>query len=215
MKPITEYQDYRRFMQDFYEEKKKSGFTWREFSKEAGFASPSYLKLVCEGKSSLSRVGLPRVANAMGLTGFERTYFEKMVEFGNATNDEKKKAAFAELTRIAKEQKARVIDADTFAYYESAVNSIVRELAPLMPGALPNEMAKRIKHLYTAQQVRDSLAMLTRAKFLEEKAPRYHNILTLDRRKIFWGHLAFLAHFLPSPPNDDFVTFAIIACTCL
>ena len=168
MKPITEYQDYRRFMQDFYEEKKKSGFTWREFSKEAGFASPSYLKLVCEGKSSLSRVGLPRVANAMGLTGFERTYFEKMVEFGNATNDEKRKAAFKELTRIAKEQKARVIDADTFAYYESAINSIVRELAPLMPGALPNEIAKRIRHLYTAQQVRDSLAMLTRAKFLEE-----------------------------------------------
>jgi uncharacterized protein (TIGR02147 family) len=168
MKPITEYQDYRRYMQDFYEEKKKSGFTWREFSKGAGFASPSYLKLVCEGKSSLSRVGLPRVANAMGLAGYERTYFEKMVEFGNATNDEKKKAAFAELSRIAKEQKARVIDSDIFAYYESAINSIVRELAPLMPGALPNEMAKRIKHLYTAQQVRDSLAMLTRAKFLEE-----------------------------------------------
>ena len=86
MKPITEYQDYRRYMRDFYEEKKKSGFTWREFSKGAGFASPSYLKLVSEGKSTLSRVGLPRVANAMGLSGFERTYFEKMVEFGNATN---------------------------------------------------------------------------------------------------------------------------------
>ena len=168
MKPITEYQDYRRYMHDFYEEQKMSGFTWREFSKDAGFASPSYLKLVCEGKSSLSRVGLPRVADAMKLSGFERTYFEKMVEFGNATNDEKRKAAFKELTRIAKEQKARVIDADTFAYYESAINSIVRELAPLMPGALPNEIAKRIRHLYTAQQVRDSLAMLTRANFLEE-----------------------------------------------
>ena len=168
MKPITEYQDYRRYMRDFYEEKKKSGFTWREFSKTAGFASPSYLKLVSEGKSSLSRVGLPRVAGAMGLTGYELTYFEKMVEFGNAKNDAKKKAAFTELTRIAKEQKARVIDSDTFAYYDSAINSIVRELAPLMPGALPNEMAKRIKHIYTAHQVRDSLAMLTRAKFLEE-----------------------------------------------
>ena len=96
MKPITEYQDYRRYMQDFYEERKKSGFTWREFSKDAGFASPSYLKLVCEGKTSLSRVGLPRVAAAMKLTGFELTYFEKMVEFGNAANDEKKKAAFAD-----------------------------------------------------------------------------------------------------------------------
>ena len=168
MKTITDYQDYRRYMQDYYEDRKKSGFTWREFSKGAGFASPSYLKLVCEGKSSLSRVGVPRVARAMDLSGYELTYFEKMVEFGNATNDEKKKAAFAELTRIAKEQKARVIDADTFAYYESAVNSIVRELAPLMPGALPKDMAKKIKHLFTAQQVRDSLELLTKAKFLEE-----------------------------------------------
>jgi uncharacterized protein (TIGR02147 family) len=168
MKPITEYQDYRLYMRDFYEERKKSGFTWRDFSKSAGFASPSYLKLVCEGKSSLSRVGLPRVANAMDLSGYEFTYFEKMVEFGNATNDEKKKAAFTELTRIAKEQKARVIDADTFAYYESAINSIVRELAPLMPGALPKDMAKKIKHIFTAQQVRDSLELLTKAKFLEE-----------------------------------------------
>ena len=168
MKPITEYQDYRLYMRDFYEERKKSGFTWRDFSKNAGFASPSYLKLVCEGKSSLSRVGLPRVANAMNLSGYELTYFEKMVEFGNATNDEKKKAAFAELARIAKEQKARVIDADTFAYYESAINSIVRELAPLMPGALPKDIAKKIKHIFTAQQVRDSLELLTKAKFLEE-----------------------------------------------
>ena len=170
MKPITEYQDYRRYMQDFYEEQKKSGFTWREFSKDAGFASPSYLKLVCEGKSSLSRVGVPRVAAAMKLSGFELAYFEKMVEFGNATNDEKKKAAFADLNRIAKEQHARVIDADTFAYYESAVNSIVRELAPLMPGALPLEIAKKIKHAFTAQQVRDSLALLTKANFLKETA---------------------------------------------
>lgn len=168
MKPITEYQDYRRYMQDFYEEQKKSGFTWREFSKDAGFASPSYLKLVCEGKSSLSRVGVPRVAAAMKLSGFELAYFEKMVEFGNATNDEKKKVAFADLNRIAKEQKARVIDADMFNYYESAINSIVRELAPLMPGALPLEMAKKIKHAFTAQQVRDSLALLTKANFLKE-----------------------------------------------
>jgi uncharacterized protein (TIGR02147 family) len=104
----------------------------------------------------------------MNLSGYELTYFEKMVEFGNASNDEKKKAAFTELTRIAKEQKVRVIDADTFAYYESAINSIVRELAPLMPGALPKDMAKKIKHLFTAQQVRDSLELLTKAKFLEE-----------------------------------------------
>lgn len=62
----------------------------------------------------------------------------------------------------------RVIDSDTFAYYESAVNTIVRELAPLMPGALPLEMARKIKHTFTAQQVRDSLGLLTKANLLQE-----------------------------------------------
>lgn len=171
MEPITEYQDYRSYMRDFYEERKKtSAFTWREFSKMAGFASPSYLKLVCDGKSSLSRVGVPCVAAAMGLSGFEYDYFIQLVEFGNAKDDHKKKIILGEMDRIAKEHKVRILDAEAFAYYESAVNSIVRELAPLMPGALPGEMAQKIKHAFSAKQVRDSLALLTKSKLLKEKA---------------------------------------------
>ncbi len=168
MKPITEYQDYRQLMRDFYEERKKSAYTWREFSKAAGFSSPSYLKLVCDGKSSLSRVGVPCVAAAMDLSGFEYDYFALLVDFGNAKDDEKKRVIFAEMNRIAKEHKVRVLEADTFAYYESAVNSIVRELAPLMPGALPGEISRKIKHAFTAQQVRDSLALLTKSGLLKE-----------------------------------------------
>lgn len=168
MKPITEYQDYRQFMRDFYEERKKTAFTWREFSKTAGFSSPSYLKLVCDGKSSLSRVGVPCVAAAMDLSGFEYDYFVQLVEFGNAKDDEKKKAIFAEMDRIAKEHKTRVLEADTFNYYENAINSIVRELAPLMPGALPGEIAKKIKHDFSAQQVRDSLTLLKKSGLLKE-----------------------------------------------
>ena len=61
MKPITEYRDYRRCMQDFYDERKRTNsFTWREFARLAGFTSPIYLKLVCEGKSSLSELGIER-----------------------------------------------------------------------------------------------------------------------------------------------------------
>lgn len=169
MKPIFEYQDYRACMGDYYDDrKKKSAFTWRDFSKAAGFASPSYLKLVCDGKSSLSRVGIPKVAAAMGLAGAELAYFKALVEFGNAKDDKKKTKFLNEMTRIATELKVRVLYADTFAYYDSAVNSIVRELAPLMPGALPNDIAKKIKHTFSAQHVRESLAFLVKAGLLRE-----------------------------------------------
>ena len=168
MKPITEYQDYRKYMLDYFDwRKRSSAFSWREFSKIAGFSSPSYLKLVCDGKSSLSRVGVPLVAAAMGLNEFECEYFKLMVEFTNAKDDDKKKEAFLKMKGLASEQHVRVLNADAFDYYESAVNSVVRELAPLMPGALPGEIAKKIKHTFTAQQVRDSLKLLVKLNILK------------------------------------------------
>ena len=40
MKAIVEYTDYRKFIQDYYDERKRdSAFTWREFAQNAGFAS--------------------------------------------------------------------------------------------------------------------------------------------------------------------------------
>ncbi len=73
MKPITEYQDYREYMRDFYEERKRSSlFSWREFSKLAGFTSPNYIQLVCEGKSRLSKTGVEKIATSMELAGSDR-----------------------------------------------------------------------------------------------------------------------------------------------
>ena len=95
MKPIVEYQDYHAFLSDYYEERKRtSAFSWREFAKIAGFVSPSYLKMVCEGKTNLSKVTMGRVAQAIGLVGYEVEYFETMVQFGNAKNDEQKKSSW-------------------------------------------------------------------------------------------------------------------------
>ncbi|MBR6449329.1 MAG: TIGR02147 family protein [Fibrobacter sp.] len=170
MKPITEYQDYRKYMLDYFDWRKRtSAFSWREFSKQAGFSSPSYLKLVCDGKSSLSRVGVLQVAAAMNLGDYELEYFKLMVDFTNAKNDEKKKEFFRKMEKLAKEQHARVLNADAFDYYESAVNSIVRELAPLMPGALPGDLAKKIKHDFTAQEIRVALKLLVKLNFLKTK----------------------------------------------
>ena len=92
MKSILEYKDYRTYMQDFYDDRKERGaFSWREFCKNTGFTSPNFLKLVCMGQSSLSKVKIAPVAKAMGLVGYETEYFTYLVEFGNATKDSVKK----------------------------------------------------------------------------------------------------------------------------
>ena len=169
MRPIVEYNDYRVYMADFYEERKRtSAFTWREFARIAGFTSPSYLKLVCDGKSSLSRVTMNRVAVAMGLVGYEIDYFEAMVNFVNAQKDDVKKKYLDKMAAISAANKVRLIDENAFEYYESWKNPVVRELAPMMPGAMPGEIAKKCCQTVSAQEVRKSLNFLENAGFLKQ-----------------------------------------------
>ena len=169
MKPIVEYSDFRMFMRDFYEERKRcSAFSWREFSKLAGFSSPSYMKVVCDGKSKLSRIGVERTGAAMGLSGFEMDYFRAMVKFGQAETEEMKKTAYNEMLAIAKTYKVRTLEGDLFQYYDSWRNPVLRELAPIMPGATPGEMAKMCYPEVSALEVRDSLEFLTKAGLLKK-----------------------------------------------
>ncbi|WP_405341476.1 TIGR02147 family protein [Fibrobacter sp.] len=176
MKPITEYKDYRKYMQDFYDERKRTGaFSWREFSKRAGFSSPTYLKLVCEGKSGLSKVKMKQVSRAMDLTGYEEEYFSLLVVFAKATKDADKKAALLEMERIALEHRVRVIDSETFQYYESWKYPVIRELAPMMPGAQPRDIAEECKEYVSAEEVRDILSFLVKAGFLKKDGDKVYS----------------------------------------
>ena len=169
MRPITEYQDYREYMRDFYAERKKNSyFTWRKFASLAGFASPAYLKLVSDGKTSLSKPGVAKAARAMGLEGFDYTYFTLLVKFGNAKNDTEKELALQELKHEAQMNKIRIVDADAFRYYENPDYPTIRELAPLMPKASFGEIASKIKHDITAAQVHDILQFLVKMDLLKK-----------------------------------------------
>ena len=169
MKPIVDYSDFRQYMRDFYEDRKRrSAFSWREFSRIAGFTSSSYMKVVCDGKSKLSRIGVERTGMAMGLAGFEMEYFRAMVEYGQAETEEKKKTAYTSMLAIAKIHKVRVLEGDLFEFYESWQNPVIRELAPLMSGATPGEMAKKCYPEISAAEVRQSLDFLTKAGLLKK-----------------------------------------------
>lgn len=169
MKPIVEYSDFRQYMRDYYEERKRcSVFSWREFSKVAGFTSSSYMKVVCDGKSKLSRVGVERTGAAMGLVGFEMEYFRAMVEYGQAEAEAKKKAAYEKMLSVARTHKVRVMEGELFEFYDSWHNPVVRELAPLMPGATPGDIAKMCCSEVSAADVQKSLNFLTRAGLLKK-----------------------------------------------
>ncbi|SHK97291.1 TIGR02147 family protein [Fibrobacter sp. UWH5] len=169
MKPIVEYLDYRSYMREFYEERKRtSAFTWREFSRLSGFASSGYLKLVCDGKTRLRKAGAECVAKAMGLSGFQVEYFCCMVEFCDAQTNEEKQAAYGEMCRLADANKVRILGSEAYSYFSSWINPTLRELAPIMPGARPLEMARMLCPSVPAADVRYSLDQMVQMGLLKK-----------------------------------------------
>ena len=169
MKEIIEYTDYRKFILDYYEERKRTSvFSWHEFAQKAGFSSDVYLKYVSEGKKNLSVGAAGSVANAMGLVGFEYDYFILMVSYAHAKGDEAKRAAFEERCALAQAHKVRVLGKEEFDYYKSWKNSVIREIAPHMPGAKPLEIAHACRQKISAAEVSETLDFLVKAKLLKK-----------------------------------------------
>ena len=176
MKEIIEYTDYRKYIQDYYDERKRcSAFTWRDFARAAGFSSAVFLKYVCEGKKNLSLGAAGSVANAMGLAGFENTYFVLMVSYAHAKGDAAKRAAFEERCALARAHRVHVLGNEEFDYFKSWKNPVLREIAPHMPGAKPLDMAHACKQKISATEVSETLDFLVRAGLLKrDKDGNYH-----------------------------------------
>ena len=176
MKEIVEYTDYRKYILDYYEERKRSSvFSWQKFAQDAGFSSAVFLKYVCEGKKNLSVGSAGSVASAMGLAGYEQTYFVLMVSYAHAKNDKAQRAAFEARCARAKAHKMRVLGNDEFDYFKSWKNPVLRELAPHMPGAKPLEMARACSPSITAAEVTETLNFLVRMKLLKkDRDGNYH-----------------------------------------
>lgn len=172
MNSILQYQDYRRFLQDYYDWKKRtSAFSWRDFSRMAGFTSPVFLKQVCEGKANLGKKATVKVADAFGFVGIERDYFFNMIQYAQAKTDEKRRYAFAEMESIASANRVAHVGTDAYKYYDSWVHPVVRELAPAMPGAMPKEIAQKCLHEVSAKEVKDSIDFQVEAGLLKKTGP--------------------------------------------
>lgn len=169
MKKIYEYSDYRSPISDYYSERKaREAFTWRDFAKSAGFSSPVYLKQVSEGKFNLSDDAAERVAHAMEFEDGDVQYYVLLVRFNHAKKDSEKRALLTQMFAIAKSRKVKILEGDAFKFFDDWKNSVVRELAPSMPGAKPLDMAHACRPKVSAAEISDALAFLLKADILKK-----------------------------------------------
>src|SRR5665213_36674 len=128
---VFEYSDYRVFLNDTYHYFKTrfAQFSFRYFSRRAGFASPNFLKLVIEGQRNISPASIPRFAGALKLSKSEAEFFAHLVHFNQSKNPSQRAESAKGMLRCKGFQKIYPLQQAEYAYYANWYYIPVRELA--------------------------------------------------------------------------------------
>lgn len=170
MKSVFRYQDYRVYIQDYFDEMKaRKLLSWRIFAKQAGFASPSYLKLVCQGKANLSDTGIDQVASAMNLKSIERDFFKILVNLNQAKTEHDKQQYMLQMEKLVLSKKVKHFTDFASQYFGSWLNPVFRKIAPSITNTKPSEIAKQFILDVTADDVKATIQFLTKNKIISKK----------------------------------------------
>jgi uncharacterized protein (TIGR02147 family) len=134
MKPevdVFRYLDYRKLLRDFYRVRKAEsrGFSYRWFSRRAGFRSPNHLKRVIEGERNLTPQSIEQYASALGLRGERANYFAALVRFNQSKTREDRETAYERMRSFRGYRRAQRIDSEYAQYHAHWYVPAVREMA--------------------------------------------------------------------------------------
>jgi len=189
---ITCYLDYRTYLNDFFDYKKKQfsssrvPYSYSNFSASCGLKSPQYLKLIIDGNRNLSEKTIPQFTRALTLKKDEALDFRLLVLSNQEADPGKRALLFKELMdhRVQLKIKNGVL---VKKHFESAPNwatwvlfaaidtdfnfddcKNVRKL--LRNKVTPQQAAEAIKQLFDLDLVERSASGLKKKRHLLESA---------------------------------------------
>lgn len=131
---VFEYIDYRVFLKDAYDARRKANanFSYRFIASKVGFASPGFFTNVLKGKKDISLKLAHKFAELFKLGRKEKEYFELLVLFNKATGTGEKKDYLDRLLAM-RGSHVKKVEAHQYEYFEKWQYTAVREALALVP----------------------------------------------------------------------------------
>jgi uncharacterized protein (TIGR02147 family) len=168
---VFRYLDYRVFLADFYRAKKRRGFSYRAFSRDAGLGAPNYLKLVIAGQRNLTPAMAARFAAACSLQGEGAEYFERLVEFNQAKPGDERNVQYQRLGVFRRYRQAQKLELAHAAYHSTWYLPALRELcaSPAFRED-PEWLASVLRPAIKATEAKQALELLLELGLIERNA---------------------------------------------
>jgi uncharacterized protein (TIGR02147 family) len=159
---LMEYKNYREYLGDWYlwMKETRQGFSYRTFSRWAGFKSPNQLQLIIQGKRNITPSTVNKFVRILKFSRRERTYFELLVNLNQATTAEAKAGFLLEISSLFKRYRENLKHSQ-FEYLMKWYYPVIRELVTT-DGFRPDRhaIARRVGHGVTPRNVDEAMEKL-------------------------------------------------------
>ncbi len=134
MESIFTYTDYRRYLTDFFAERKRLNkrFSLRMLAERSGFKARDYLMRVMRGDRNLSLEGSDKLSNFFHFSEKQSEYFRLLVQFNQAEAISEKEKCFLRMSEIRKYGSHQKLRQDQFEYLSAWYHSALRSLLPVL-----------------------------------------------------------------------------------
>jgi uncharacterized protein (TIGR02147 family) len=172
MEKIFTYIDYRKFLSDYYNEKKQTThfFSYRYFSNKANIKSPVFLKQIIEGERNLTLPVIDKFIVALSLTKKEASFFRHLVQFNQSKTAFEKQEHYSVMLSMMDYVNEHRLTSDQYAYFEKWHNSAVRELVCLYDfGDNWDLLAAGVRPAITPRDAKQSVQLLQRLNLIKKR----------------------------------------------
>ena len=174
MKPLTDYADFRAYLQDWIEERKAQGLPGsnRWFAMKMGINSTSWLTSVLKGAKGLSKATADKLSEILKHSPLEARFFAALVSFNQARALEERNRHYRELSALQKLKEVRTVKANQYDLYSTWYHSAVRSLIGMFRFKGEADAYERLGSMVTppitAAQARKSVVLLEELGFVKK-----------------------------------------------
>ena len=178
MKSLFDYTNYRVYLKDYYEFKKKStGYTYRDFADATGMNSTSWLLHLIKGTKNLSVETALRIAKSMKLNKSETSFFGVLVLFTQAKSSESKDLYFQKMLGMKRKLKLVRFSEVQYEYYTKWYHPVIRSLSVKMDfGQDYAQLGRCLIPPITAREAKKSIGLLEKLGFIARGANGRHTL---------------------------------------
>jgi uncharacterized protein (TIGR02147 family) len=161
MNPVYEYLDYRKYLEDSIEERRKTDPTtsYRRLGASLGLDGSNLHKVV-RGRMHLPPRCQARTLEFLGLSGRSAEYFLLLVEYARERSG-KARAGILERARILQDVSRRPLEERELLFYQDWWTPVIRSLLEVQEGrAVHTELAERITPAISPEEALRSIELL-------------------------------------------------------